>query len=404
MADTPDVLSLRLLVLVGAMGSMSRAAAEIGVSQPAASKRLSTLERRLGLALVDRSKRGSVLAPAGQLVAGWAQRVLDEVDGLLTGVQVIQAQRDARLRVAASMTVAEHLAPLWIRDLRKSSPALHVGLQVTNSDHVAELTRNGEVDLGFIETPDAPPGLTSCRVATDQLVLVVAPCHPWTRRSGPVRAVELAASQLITREPGSGTRETVDRALLNAGLGTVSQLVELGSNAAVRAAVIAEAGPAVLSELAVTGDLVQGRLVAIDTDGIDLRRNLRAIWRRGRRLVGPPRRYWRLPGRSTSSPVPPASRRRRSRSAAGTASKRRQARIDTHAMDKSDSDCRTTVAALTRYRTHVRYRGCPGSHTAHGPGAFGLPSSYRTVMTASTNKESAADAFPCSACPAQDSN
>ncbi|AHI00797.1 LysR family transcriptional regulator [Kutzneria viridogrisea] len=283
---TPDLDSLRLLVLVAELGSLGRAAEELGIAQPSASKRLATLERRLGLALVDRTRRGSTLTEPGQVVTDWARRVLHEVDGLLTGAQALRERQDAQLRVAASLTVAEHLAPGWLGELRRSRPELHVGLRVANSDAVLDLLRRGEVDLGFVESPTVPRELASRVVAVDRLVVVVLPEHPWARRRRPVDAGELAATPLVVREPGSGTRETLDRALRRV-TARAEPLLELGSTTAVRGAVIAGAGPAVLSELAVATDLAEGRLVPVEVPGIDLRRRLRAAWPGGRRLVGP---------------------------------------------------------------------------------------------------------------------
>ncbi|MGH3515878.1 MAG: LysR family transcriptional regulator [Haloechinothrix sp.] len=287
MTSVPDLESLRLLVLIGKWGSLGKAAAELGVAQPSASKRLSTLERRLGLVLVDRTRRGSVLTPAGKVVCGWATRVLDELDGLLTGADALRTKQNAKLRVAASMTIAEHLAPIWIGELRRSNPELYVGLQVTNSETVAELVRAGDVDVGFVESPAAPTGLSTRRVALDRLVVVVAPAHPWARRRRPLTTAELVTVPLVVRERGSGTRETMERALLRAGGGQVVPLVELGSAAAVRGAVIAGTGPAVMSELAIASDLADGRLTEVTVEGLDLRRTLRAVWPSGRRLVGP---------------------------------------------------------------------------------------------------------------------
>lgn len=287
MTTVPDLDSLRLLVLVGEWGSMGKAAAELGIAQPSASKRMSTLERRLGLALLDRTRRGSSLTPAGRVVCGWAERVLKELDGLLTGAEALRTERNAELRVAASMTVAEHLAPVWISELKQNTPQLYVGLRVTNSETVVELVRTGEVDVGFIESPAAPTGLTTRRVAVDRLVVVVSPTHPWARRRRPLTAAELVTVPLVVRERGSGTRETVDRALLRAGAGQVAPLVELGSAAAIRSAVIAGTGPAAMSELAVRSDLAEGRLIEVTVQGLDLRRTLRAVWPAGRRLTGP---------------------------------------------------------------------------------------------------------------------
>lgn len=287
MAGFPDLESLRLLTLVERNGSLSAAAAELGIAQPSASKRLGTLERRLGLALVDRTRRGSRLTPAGQVVAGWAQRVLAEVSGLLDGAEALRAQRDAELRVAASLTVAEYLAPVWLGELRRQHPALYVGLLVMNSEHVADHVRSGAVEIGFIESPRAPRGLASRRVATDQLVVVVAPGHRWARRRDPLTTRELSTTPLLVRERGSGTRDTLDHALARAGAGPVRPLLELGSTAAVRTAVVGGAGPAVLSELAIRADLDLGRLVAVPVSGIDLHRVLRAVWLAGHALAGP---------------------------------------------------------------------------------------------------------------------
>lgn len=287
MRGLPDVEGLRLLVLVGELGSLGKAAAELGIAQPSASKRLATLERRLGLALLERTRRGSTLTADGQVVAGGAQRVLAELTALMTRVEAQRGALDATLRVAASMTVAEYLIPSWIGELCQSYPELHVGLQVTNSEHVPELLRGGAVDLGFIESPHVPRGLVSRTVATDRLIVVVAPAHPWARRRRALSVRELAATPLVVREQGSGTRVALERALRRAGAVKTRPLLELGSAAAVRGAVIAGTAPAVISELAVRTDIGDGRLVHVHVEGVELRRALRAVWPAGRSLVGP---------------------------------------------------------------------------------------------------------------------
>lgn len=287
MTRPPDTESLALLVRLAETGSLGQAAERLGISQPAASKRLATLEKRLGLALVERSTRGSRLTESGQMVTEWAKRVLAELDVLLHGAEALRARRAAQLSVAASMTVAEHLMPGWITELRRTEPELYVGLQVTNSAAVAELVRRGEVDLGFVESPAVPRGLRARRVAADRLAVVVAPGHPWAKRRRPVGPAELAGTALVVRESGSGTRETLERAMERAGVGKVRALVELGSTTAVRGAVAAGSGPAVLSVLAVAADLAEGRLAEAPVREIDLRRQLRAVWRAGAPLAPP---------------------------------------------------------------------------------------------------------------------
>ncbi|MGW4102723.1 LysR substrate-binding domain-containing protein [Streptomyces sp. NPDC004976] len=287
MSGLPDLEALRLLVLVGERGSLGKAAAELDIAQPSASKRVATLERRLGLALIERTRRGSTLTTDGQVVANRAQRVLDELTALMTSVEAQRSKLDATLRVAASMTVAEYLVPPWISELCRAHPDLHVGLRVTNSEHVPELLRSGAVEIGFIESPYVPRGLTSRTVATDRLIVVVAPTHPWARRRRPLLARELAATPLVVRERGSGTRVALERALRRSGAEETRPLLELGSAAAVRGAVIAGTAPAVISELAVRTDIADGRLVKVNVEGVELRRALRAVWPAGRSLVGP---------------------------------------------------------------------------------------------------------------------
>lgn len=284
---TPDTEALRLLVLVGDLGSIGAAAADLRQSQPAASKRLSALERQLGLTLVERSRQGCRLTAAGAVVSDWSRQVLAHVDGLMSGVRALRAQQRSTLRVAASMTVADYLAPGWISALREASPETQLALDVTNSDSVAEAVRHGHADLGFVEAPAVPDGVAARHVAHDRMAVIVPPEHPWARRRRPIGATELAATPLIVREPGSGTRDTLSRALAEAGAEQVTPLLELRSTTAVRNSVVAGAGPSVLSVLAVAGDLAERRVVEVPVAGIDLHRPLHAVWRAGHQLTGP---------------------------------------------------------------------------------------------------------------------
>ena len=209
-ARVSDLTGMDLLLSVARTGSIGRAAAEHGVSQPAASARLRRLEGQLGLALIERSPRGSRLTPAGALVAGWAQAAVDAAAALDAGVIALRQERDSRLRIAASMTVAEYLLPVWLTALAAADPGAAVALSAVNSDQVAQAVLAGTADIGFVEGPVVPAGLHAEPVGRDTLALVVAPAHRWARRRGGVPAGELAATALITREaaraPGDSWR------------------------------------------------------------------------------------------------------------------------------------------------------------------------------------------------------
>ncbi|MEU6027805.1 LysR family transcriptional regulator [Streptomyces tauricus] len=281
----PELGALELLLAVARLGSLGRAARELGITQPAASSRIRSMERQLGVGLVDRSPRGSRLTDAGALVTDWARRVVEAAEAFDAGAQALRDRRDSRLRVAASMTIAEYLLPGWLIALRGQRPDTAVSLLAGNSTVVAGRVLSGEADLGFVEGVSVADGLDSVVIAHDRLIVVTAPGHAWARRRRALDAGELAATPLILREEGSGTRQVLDAALG----GLARPLIELSSTTAVKASAASGAGPAVLSELALGEELSARRLVEIPVEGVRLSRDLRAVWPTGHRPAGPAR-------------------------------------------------------------------------------------------------------------------
>ncbi|MGH3425518.1 MAG: LysR family transcriptional regulator, partial [Nocardioidaceae bacterium] len=214
----PDLPALELLASVAMTGSFGRAAQEHGISQPAVSSRIRHLERRLGLPLVERSTRGSKLTAEGAMVVEWARALLDTAGQLEAGVAALRRSREGKLRVAASLTIAEYLMPAWLVAVSRDHTEIEVSLGVGNSVEVERRVLGDEADIGFVETPTVPATLTSRVVGRDHLSVVVAPAHPWARRRRPITATELARTALVQREDGSGTRETYAQALDRLGL------------------------------------------------------------------------------------------------------------------------------------------------------------------------------------------
>jgi len=286
----PELASFEVLLAIAKTGSLGAAAREIGLTQQAASARLASMEAQTGVQLAVRTPRGSQLTPAGVVVVEWAARLLDVAHHVDAGLGSLRTKRRQQIKVVASQTIGELLMPRWLISLqasaaRRGDTAPNVILTATNSDHAIAAVRDGTADLGFIESPGTPRGLRSRVVAHDELVVIVPPDHKWARRSRVVSASELAQTPLVTRELGSGTRDSLTTALHQALGDTMQQpppVLELSSAAAVRAAVLAGAGPAALSRLAVADDLAIGRLRAIAIPELNLRRQLQAIWVGGR--------------------------------------------------------------------------------------------------------------------------
>ncbi|MET9487849.1 LysR family transcriptional regulator [Nocardia sp. NPDC006630] len=293
----PDLAALDLLLSVIELGSLGRAAKAHGISQPSASSRIRYLEQLVGMPVLERTTLGSRPTAAGALIAEWARDVVDAAARLDAGIDTLRTQRDSRLRVAASQTIAEYLFPKWLMALRTRMPDTSIALESGNSAEVARAVLDGRAGIGFVESPQVPAELESHLVARDRLVVVVAAGHRWAR-GGAVTAEELAGTALIYREPGSGTRISFERAMTRVIPGwepTVA--LELSSTQAIKTAVAEGMAPAVLSSLAVARELAEGVLVSPEVTGLDLHRDLRAVWPRGQRPTGPARDLYAIASR-----------------------------------------------------------------------------------------------------------
>lgn len=288
--ELPNLTSLALFVKTTELGSVGLAAQACGLSQPSASTRLKALERRLGIPLLVRSPAGSRATPEGVVVLDWARQVLESAGSLLVGALAMRQRRGAVLDLAASMTVAEYLLPSWLMTFQSIMPHVNIGFSAVNSARSAEMVLAGECEIGFVEGPRPDPGLKSALVARDRLVIAVSHKHPWARRRTKLQPRELAGTQLISREAGSGTRLTFEQRMDPFGP-LAPPLIELNSTSAVKIALLTGSAPAVLSELALQDELRDGRVTEVKIEGIDLSRQLRAVWIEGRPLDGLPLKF-----------------------------------------------------------------------------------------------------------------
>lgn len=279
----PDVRTLQILEAIGRLHSITLAAGSLGITQQAASTRLKRLESRLGRDVVVRAARESRLTDDGRALVEMARPLLRAASDFESELGAYLAKKHA-VNVAASMTVAEHFLPRWIVAYREAgNTTSRVNVTSTNTRQVIQLVSSEAVELGFIEGFAPPPGLRYAPLALDELVVLVAPLHPWAAR-GRITARAFAATPLITREDGSGCRSVVVATLDEHGIfpqDVADPAMQLPSNTAVLEAAAANAGPAVLSTHPAAHFLGAHRLVRVEVDGVRFRRRLGAIWRQG---------------------------------------------------------------------------------------------------------------------------
>jgi DNA-binding transcriptional LysR family regulator len=255
---------LRIFVAAAEREHVTRAAHDLNLTQSAVSAAIAALETRYAVLLFDRIGRRISLTEAGRLFLVEARAVLARASGAEATLSDLAGLKRGSLSLAASQTVANYWLPMIMHRYRDAYPGIALDLAIGNSEAVAAMVRDNAADLGFVEDTLDDPALAITAVARDEMVIVVGPQLHRTKARAPTPA-ELKNYRWVFRERGSGTRAIFERALALRGVDVkdLDIALELPSNEAVRAAVIAGAGAAALSKLVVAQALKAGSLLAL---------------------------------------------------------------------------------------------------------------------------------------------
>ncbi|WP_169311912.1 LysR substrate-binding domain-containing protein [Deinococcus maricopensis] len=268
---------LLTLLRVADTGSLSAAATELNLSQPAVTQQLKLLERAVGEPLFTRHRAGVTLTRTGDGLLPFARalrRALDDARQYALDLRDLQA---GDVRVAASTTLAAFVLPPALATFHARHPGVALHVTSGNSREVTQRLLDGACDLALIEgaRPALPPGFGHAVLRQDTLRLVAAPTHPLAGRT--LQPGDLDDLPVVWREPGSGTREVARAALARANV-RVHDVLHLAGAEAVKEAVLSGLGAAFLSDLSVRRDLERGHLVALDVPLPGLSRPLQALW------------------------------------------------------------------------------------------------------------------------------
>lgn len=257
---------LRIFVAVAEREHVTQGARDLKLTQSATSAAIAALEARYATRLFDRVGRGIVLTNAGRLFLTEAKAVLARAAAAEKVLVDLADLRCGSLALAASQTVANYWLPPILHEYRLRYPGVAVSLAIGNTEQVRNLVHDSTADIGFVEGAVDDPALVAVPVANDEMVLVVAPDHPWATTQ-PKLASEFAAGPWVLRERGSGTRAIFEAALAEWGIGPddLRIAIELPSNEAVRVAVEAGAGVTAISRLVVANSLRAGTLISLHT-------------------------------------------------------------------------------------------------------------------------------------------
>ena len=226
------------------LGSVSLAADELHLTQPAVSIQIAALEASAGTALLQRTGRGVRLTEAGELLAGYASRIVDLWREAGEEMATLQGVFTGTLRVG-TVTTAEYLLPPLLVAFINDRPKVKIKLQVGNRDEIVRMLAGQEIDVAIMGRPPAELKTDSSAFAKHPMAFLAAPGHPLMSAPKPSLAL-LSETRMLVRERGSGTRTTVERFFKDNGL-PLRIGSELSSNEAIKQMCAAGFGIAFLS-------------------------------------------------------------------------------------------------------------------------------------------------------------
>lgn len=258
---------LKIFVAVAELGSMTRAAEQLGLTQSAASAAIAALESLYEVKLFNRVGRTVQLSEAGQMFLHEAQAVLDRARAAQRSLRTLGGITVGHLDIAASQTIANYWLPRRLAAFHDLYPGIALNVFISNTREVEHAVVNGRADVGFVEGAVHAPELELDEVDHDQLALVVS-AKRWPSLGNAGNTIDLATVPWVVREPGSGTRAVLETLAQKAGLKwqDLNIVLELPSNEAVREAVEAGAGATVISRHVIATSLSIGTLRAIPMD------------------------------------------------------------------------------------------------------------------------------------------
>lgn len=271
---------LAVFYAVAETGSIAAASRRLHVSQPAVSRQIRDFEERLETVLFDRLPRGMRLNVSGDALAAYARRIFALERQAETTLAELQNLEIGYLAVGASTTIGNYLLPSVLAKYNHQYPGVHVTLEINNTEVIQQQLVEDRLDVGLTEGIVQAGDLHAEEFMSDDLVVVAAPnLMPANDREYAVR--EIAAMPWIARERGSGTRAVLEQALSAHDL-ALRPAMELASTEAIKRAVAAAVGIAVVSAITVKVELARGDLVQIPVQGFPCRRPLHLLQRRHR--------------------------------------------------------------------------------------------------------------------------
>lgn len=272
-----DLPKLRIFVAVAQTGSFTRAADDLDLRQPTVSQHIQALERGLGAPLFERTGRRVVLAPAGERLLPYAERLLALAAEAEAATREAGSQAQRTLRLGAGNTLATYVLPDLLARLRWEHQEIMVQVQVGNTDQLIAAVLDHRVELALVGEPLSHTSLAIHPFLRDDLVVIVPPDDAWATRDA-VQLEELRGRTLLLREAGSALQATVAAILGEHNVDTQRSMT-LGNLEAIKRSVEAGLGVSIVPELAVRREIRDDTLHALPLANLQMQRTFNYVYR-----------------------------------------------------------------------------------------------------------------------------
>lgn len=269
---------LRLFASVVDHGGFTKAASALNLSQPAISKSINDLEKKLHVALFDRSSRTVKLTDAGETLYARAKELFGVERVAEQELRELRGMKRGVLRIAASTTIATYMLPRVLGRFHMRHPNVRINVASANTRSVLKMLLQWHVDVALVEGPVSHPRVQVQPWRDDELVVIAPPDHPLVRGAD---VSDLAGETFLVREPGSGTRVVTEDALARAGV-RLNRTMRVGGTEAMKQGVAAGLGLAIVSRAAAADQLELGRIAVVPVRGLEIPRQLTRLTLEGR--------------------------------------------------------------------------------------------------------------------------
>ncbi|MGH9003392.1 MAG: LysR family transcriptional regulator, partial [Acidimicrobiia bacterium] len=266
----------------------SMAAEELFISQPAVSQQVKALERQLNVKLFERLGHKMFLTEAGEAILASAQAILTARAEMEQSLALLRGSA-GRLAIGANTTGGMYVAPAIARAFRELNPEAEATLQVETTNRICERVMQNMIDVAVVTGPVEDRRFVVRDLLDDEVWLIVSPSHPFAGRTT-VSPAEVAGEDFAVPEPGSRTRMLIEGAFLERGL-RIRVTMQLPGTEAVKKAVEANLGVAMVSKHAINRELALGVLCRVPIDGLTIPRPIHVLYRKGKHLSPLARRF-----------------------------------------------------------------------------------------------------------------